>query len=80
MTRFYLLNPGDFIMADDEMLHFDSEAMTGFVWNPAPKHLIGQRAHANENPLRRELSRHQLLKLTVEAKMESICEMSNPEP
>lgn len=68
MIRYILLNPGDVIGPDDEMLATIEPGCR--MWLPAPAHLIGLPVRSGENPCRRPLSRAGLPQLAEEAARE----------
>jgi hypothetical protein len=69
MNRYYLLNPGDVHMEGDEIYN-----PTYREWEPLNRMHFGDQV-GDSNPCRRELTRHQLLKLSVEANLERVTAM-----
>lgn len=70
--RFFLLSPGDIFVATDEIF-------SGASWQPIHEMLVGKKSHERSRPVRREITRHQILKLVIESNLESPVAMSNPE-
>lgn len=69
--RFYLLSPGDHHLAGDEIFDCSTNA-----WKPLNPMHIGTKVSRHCHPCRRELSRHQILKLTIEAGMATVAAMT----